>query len=199
MKEFLDELKNIHKRFSKFEFAIVLVFVLLVLLIPGRPDIIGYSDVQVHRQNIALAVDSSRSFTIQPRESVALTSLSVSGEVLGPGAVSVYLVNQQGDKLRVFSNEKKGRNLITGFFGEDSNTQNSIALSEPVLEIKESAVLEGFESAEDSFPGRFSFACKDSCDLKNSDSGSEVYELVAYVEPGTTLIISELDYTTRKK
>lgn len=197
MKEFLDELKNIHKRFSKFEFAIVLVFVLLVLLIPGRPDIIGYSDVQVHRQNIALAVDSSRSFTIQPRESIALTSLSVSGEVLGPGAVNVYLVNPQGDKLRVFSNEKKSRNLITGFFGEDSDVQNSIALSEPVLEIKESGTVDGFESSEDSSPGRFSFACKDSCDLK--DSGSGAYALVAYVEPGTTLIISELDYTTRKK
>jgi hypothetical protein len=197
MKEFLDELKNIHRRFSKFEFAIVLVFVLLVLLIPGRPDIIGFSDVQVHRQNIALAVDQSTSFTILPKEPVSITSLSVSGEVLGPGAVNVYLVNDQGNKLKVFSNEKKGRNLITGFFGDNSGPPNTVSLSDPVLEIKEGKPLEGFESAEDSSPGVFSFACRDSCNLKGSDSSS--YELVAYVEPGTTLIINELDYTTRKK
>lgn len=197
MKEFLDELKNIHKRFSKFEFAIVLVFVLLVLLIPSKPDIIGFSDVQVHRQDIALAIDKSKSFTILPKEPVSITSLSVSGEVLGPGAVNVYLVNDQGDKLRVFSNERKNRNLITGFFGEDAGSQNSISSSDPVLEIKESGVLEGFESRDDTSPGKFSFACQDSCDLKNADSSS--YELVAYVEPGTILIINELDYTTRKK
>jgi len=199
MKEFLDELKNIHRRFSKFEFAIVLVFVLLVLLIPSKPDIIGFSDVQVHRQNIALTVDQSKSFSILPNGPVSITSLSVSGEVLGPGAVNVYLVNDQGAKLRVFSNEKKNRNLITGFFGDEiiAGSQNSISSSDPVLEIKESAVLDGFESIDSSSPGAFSFACQDSCDLKNSDSSS--YELVAYVEPGTTLIINELDYTTRKK
>ncbi len=197
MKEFLDELKNIHRRFSKFEFAIVLVFVLLVLLIPSKPDIIGFSDVQVHRQDINLAVDQSKSFSILPNAPVSITSLSVSGEVLGPGAVNVYLVNDQGAKLRVFSNEKKNRNLITGFFGEEASSQNSISSSNPVLEIKESAILEGFESIDSSSPGAFSFACQDSCDLKNADSSS--YELVAYVEPGTTLIINELDYTTRKK
>lgn len=197
MKEFLDELKNIHRRFSKFEFAIVLVFVLLVLLIPSKPDIIGFSDVQVHRQNIALAVDQSKSFSILPNAPVSITSLSVSGEVLGPGAVNVYLVNDQGSKLRVFSNERKNRNLITGFFGEDAGSKNSISSSDPVLEIKESGTLEGFESIDGSSPGKFSFACQDSCDLKNTDSSS--YELVAYVEPGTTLIINELDYTTRKK
>lgn len=197
MREFLDELKNIHRRFSKFEFAIVLVFVLFVLLIPSKPDIIGFSDVQVHRQNIALAVDKSKSFTIFPREPVSITSLSVSGEVLGPGAVNVYLVNDQGIRLKVFSNEKKSRNLITGFFGEDAGSQNSISSSDPVLEIKESKTLDGFEDADDSAPGRFSSACQDSCNLQGSDSGS--YELVAFVEPGTTLIINELDYTTRKK
>lgn len=197
MRAFFDELRNIHRRFSKFEFAIVLVFILWVLLIPSKPGIIGFSDVQVHRQDISIAIDKSKSFTILPKEPVSITSLSISGEVLGPGSVNVYLVDEQGAKLKVFSNERKNRNLITGFFGEDAGSQNSVSSSEPVLEVKESKTLDGFEAREDSSPGKFSFACQDSCDLENSNSGS--YELVAFVEPGTTLIINELDYTTRKK
>jgi len=197
MKEFLDELKNIHKRFSKFEFAIVLVFLLIMMVIPGKPELIGFSDVRIHRQDVNIAADHSRSFVITPTEPLSLTSFSVSGEILGAGAVSVYLQDRKGDKVKVFSNEKKGRNLITGFFGEESDVRNSIASSDPVLDITDGQSLDGFENSVDSSSGVFSLACQDSCNLKNVDSSS--YELVAYVEPGTTLIINELDYTTRKK
>jgi len=196
MKEFLDELKNIHKRFSKFEFAIVIVFLLIVLVIPGKPELIGFSDVRIHRQDVSIAADHSRSFVISPTEPLALTSFSVSGEVLGTGAVSVYLKDNQGEPIKVFSNEKKGRNLITGFFGEESEIKNTVSSSDPVLEIKDGVTLDGFESADESSSGQFSFVCYDSCNMKNIN-GNE-YELIAYVEPGTTLIINELDYTTRK-
>ncbi|MBD3361878.1 hypothetical protein GF358_03755, partial [Candidatus Woesearchaeota archaeon] len=104
MKEFLDELKNIHRRFSKFEFAIVLIFILLVLLIPSKPDIIGFSNSHIHKQSVHLAVDSSRSFVLETADPVTITSFSVSGEVLGSGAASLYLIDKDGNKKKVFSN-----------------------------------------------------------------------------------------------
>ena len=195
MKEFLDELKNIHHRFSRFEFAIVVIFILLVLLIPDNPSIIGFSDVNVHRQSVYLAVDSSRSFTLQTTDPVTITSLSVSGEVLGSGSASVYLLDKQGNKHKVFSNEQKGMNLITGFYGEESELANTIETQEPILDIKEGNPISSVEEVKNAVPGQFTSACSDTCSFSQDDS----FELIAYVEPGTVLIINEIDYTTVEK
>ncbi len=195
MKEFLDELKVIHKKFSKFELAIVVIFLLLVLFIPYKPNIIGFSDVNIHRQKVNLAADHSKSFVVTTKEPVSITSLSVSGEVLGQGAASVYLIDKNGNKRKVFSNEQKGMRLITGFYGEDAEVANSIKTQEPVLHIKEESSIEFTENVKNAVPGEFISVCSDTCSLEESDS----FKLLTYVEPGTTLIISEIDYTTVDK
>lgn len=193
MKEFLDELKNIHRRFSKFEFAIVIIFILFVLFIPYKPNIIGFSEVNVHKQTFNLAVDKSRSFVLQAKMPVLITSLSISGEVLGPGSASVYLLDKEGKKHKVFSNEQKGMSLVTGFFGDENELANTIALEDPILEIKETSLVDEIIPIENSVPGEFFSVCSDTC-IINEESGS--FELVAYVDSGTTLIIKEIDYTT---
>lgn len=195
MKEFLEELKNIHRRFSKFEFVLVVIFILLVLLIPDNPDIIGFSNVNVHKQTVNLAVDSSKSFTLQSRNPVTITSLSVSGEVLGSGSASVYLLDKQGNKHKVFSNEQKGMNLITGFYGEETQLANTIKTQEPILYIKEENPISAIETVKNAVPGEFFSACSDTCSFNQNDA----FELIAYVEPGTILIINEIDYTTINK
>lgn len=193
MKELLDELKNIHRRFSRFEFVIVVVFILLVLLIPDNPAIIGFSDVSVHKQSVNLAIDNSMSFILETKNPVTITSLSVSGEVLGPGSASVYLIDKDGNRHKVFSNGQKGMSLITGFYGEESKLANTVEIKEPILEIKKGSLIDIVEPVKNAVPGEFISACSDTCSLK-SDSNS--FELVAYVEPGTILIINEIDYTT---
>ncbi|MBN1644996.1 hypothetical protein JW851_03085 [Candidatus Woesearchaeota archaeon] len=196
MKEFIEELKNIHQRFSRFEFAIIIIFILLVLLIPNNPGIIGFSDVNVHKQSVNLAVDRSRSFVLVTQTPVTITSLSVSGEVLGSGSASVYLIGKDGKKNKVFSNEQKGMNLVTGFYGEESELANTVEIKEPILDIKEGIIINDVESVENAIPGGFVSACSDTCSL-NEDSDS--FELVTFVEPGTTLVINQIDYTTVKK
>lgn len=196
MKEFLEELKNIHRRFSKFEFAIVLIFILLVLFIPYQPNIIGFSDTQMHKQSVNLAVESSKSFILESKEPVTITSLSVSGEVLGSGSASLYLVDKEGNKHKVFSNEQKGMSLITGFYGEETNLANTRETKDPILNIIEGSAISVIEAVANAVPGEFSGVCTDTCQL-NADLTS--FELIAYVEPGTKLIIEELDYTTVKK
>lgn len=196
MKEFLDELKNIHRRFSKVEFVIVLLFILFVLLIPYQPDIIGFSDVSIHRQSVNLAVEHSKGFVLQPRSPVAITSLSVSGEVIGSGSASIYLLDKEGNKYKVFSNEQKGMRLITGFYGDESKIGNTLEINEPILDIREGNPVSSAESVENAVPGEFYSACSDTCVLHGQ---SDAYELIAYVEPGTILFIKEIGYTTKNR
>jgi len=195
MKEFLDELKNIHRRFSRFEFVIVLGFFLLVLLIPNKPEIIGFSDVNIHRQTVNLALDHSQSFSLESDTPAIITSLSISGEVLGRGSASVYLVDSEGNTKKVFDNARRGMSLVTGFYGEKYLPVQSMESAAPILELTESSDVSGFEKQENVFSGEFVASCKDTCVIDTIESS---YNLVAYVEPGTTLIIDEIDYTTRQ-
>jgi len=195
MKEFIKELKIIHKKFSRFEFLLVILFLLLVLFIPHQPNIIGFSDINIHKQSINLALDQSKSFLIQTQVPALVTSFSVSGEVLGPGAAKIYIIDDKGKKHEVFSNEQKGMHLITGFYGEDKVKAESMKTQDPILQIVEGQKINFAETVNNAVPGEFITKCSDSCILEPSNS----LELQAYVEPGTTLIITELDYTTVNK
>ncbi|MBD3361815.1 hypothetical protein GF358_03415 [Candidatus Woesearchaeota archaeon] len=133
---------------------------------------------------------------METADPVTITSFSVSGEVLGSGAASLYLIDKDGNKKKVFSNSQKGMRLITGFYGEESTPVNIVKAKPGILNIKEGSDVRDSDFVTNAMPGEFSGACGDACEL-STDSGS--FELIAYVEPGTKLIIEEFDYTTVEK
>jgi hypothetical protein len=186
----------------KVELALVIVLVIAVPLIMIKPSLTGFVSSDVQRQAIDLALGESKVIHMhtESMQPFALDYLSVSGDIIGDGDVAVYLRNSQGDSLMVYSNIGKPAkpNLITGFAVSNG------AAAEPTAsdQINETMVLDTGESI--AWPGDLGFStgggsfgrtCLETCFLDPESWRGNNWDILAYVEPGTNLKITEISYT----
>lgn len=212
MKRILEKADQARIRFVKVEFAILMICLVLLALVFSRPEIVGYASTSIHNQDLDLVISQSQRFYLRSVHQfpIHLTSLTMSGEVIGEGTAAIYLSNQQGEKQLVYRNAKRKdstHNRVTGtstagtkLLGSDM-TGSALPLKEekPVLDLLEGPVLMQFESLHPSYKavsGKFSHMCVDSCLLQEKKFTGSYFILDFYLQPGTKVKISDIVYTT---
>jgi len=168
----------------------VIVFgIIFATLVFSRPSITGFVPTETFSQQLDIDVFESQRFVLSSDSgALKLSALSVSGDVSGSGLVNVYLSDGTA-KWLVFSNKKKqGSSMehITGF-----------AVSE--LDIAPGEKLDRIESLPDGYSaqsGSFSNECWDTCVLDEGMFDKRELYLDIIIEPGTSLHVSEIRFST---
>jgi len=187
--------------------AVVLLLVSIASFFP-KPGITGYVSIESKKQKIDLTIANSQSYilTTRSQEPMYLTSLKLSGEVIGDGIAKAY-ISAKDQKILIYSNViKKGKGLdtVTGMSKITGNVVEVDAKDEAgedlVIEHLENIELESQKIAKDELlsKGNFEDACVDSCFIEMLLNKDIAYQLLFYVEEGTILNINEIVYTIRK-
>jgi len=208
MKRIVEKVDKARLRFVQVEFAVLMICLVLLALVFSRPEIVGYASTNTHSQDLNLVVEQSQRFYLRSLspEPVHLTSLTISGEIVGSGTAAVYLDNERGMRNLVYKNVKRKdstHNRITGtsIMG-GSLTGNSVKIDEesnPVLDLLEGPELQGYEFLHPAYKtvqGEFHHVCVDSCLLQARTFEGNRFVIEFLVEPGTKLRIKEVVYTT---
>lgn len=154
--------------------------VLLTTLLVSDSGITGFVPTETISQNVNLEISSSSRYELKTNGT--LSSLSLSGEVVGNGLVNIYLSNGNQEFL-VFSNKRK----------VSSAMQHITGLS--VMELKPKERLDRIDSLPEGFvtaQGAFESQCVQTCVL-NGFSGSAHLDVV--VDPGTTIKINKIVFS----
>jgi len=171
------------------------------------PQIVGFVPVEIMSQPIDLVATESRSFILfTDREQLFnLTSLRISGEVIGSGRAEIVLENGLGQELWTYSNIKqKQGNMITGMAvnEEDNNLPTEkdelknqtwliITPGDAIAENPEKQLTDGRETVT----GKFQNSCTDTCYMNMKMQKGLYYTLKIRVDAGTQVNINELKYT----
>jgi hypothetical protein len=163
-------------------FVTLLVFgVLVTSLLVSDSGITGFVPTDTISQNVNLTASSSQRYSLKSDNNV-LTSLSISGEVVGSGLVNVYLSNGN-EELLVYSNKRK----------ISSAMQHITGLS--ALEIEPQGRLDRIDSLPGEYiatSGVFETQCAQTCVISGI-SGPLYLDVV--IDPGTTLTISKIVFS----
>jgi hypothetical protein len=180
--------------------------------VPGgggdTPPIVGFVPVEIKSQQISInAAESIRYILFTEREGqFNLTSLRLSGEVIGNGRAEIVLDNGLGQELLIYSNIKqKQGNMITGMAVDgdanrlpddvkvDEVTQPWLIISsgESTKETPEKQLTEDRETVS----GKFQTACTDTCYMNMKMQKDLYYSLKIRVDAGTEIRITDLKYT----
>lgn len=172
--------------------VLLMVGILTGALYFSRSTITGNVVVNdIQRVPVNINIDQSQSYVVSlPDKTVLdLHSFSVTGEIQGKGLVKIYLDNGAGIKRLVYSNEKGiiqsslKANVFTSFKAESAKLSvekysNYDYLAPEQVEVS---------------AGNFRDICIETCSFdRNFDS--QRYELIVYVEKGTSLKIEEIIY-----
>jgi len=186
--------------------AVVLLLVSVASFFPNR-GITGYVSVETKKQEIDLTIANSQSYilTTRNKEPFYLTSLKISGEVIGKGIAKAYIA-AENQKILIYSNvikKDEGLNSITGMgkitgkaTGIDSKTEEGYLVIEHLENIEK--VSETKTEDEKIVSGNFEDICIDSCFIEMLLKEDIAYQILLYVEEGTVLNINEIIYTIRR-
>jgi len=155
--------------------------VLVTSLLVTDSGITGFVPTDLISQNVNLTVSSSERYSLKSDSNI-LTSLSISGEVIGPGLVNVYLSNGNDERL-VYSNKRKVSSAMQSITGLAS------------LEIEPQGRIDRIDSLPDEYfavSGAFETQCAQTCTISGL-SGPFYLDFV--VEPGTTIKISKIVFS----
>ena len=196
------------KRIHEIEIAVAVILVLVsaAMLFP-RPGITGYISYETKTHEINLTIANSQSYvlTTDSNEPFIVTSLRLSGEVIGDGIAKAY-VSDKDQKILIYSNVIKKGSGLGGITGMDKITGEATAVD---TETEESnlviAHLENIETkleeiSEDETlsSGNFDLICIDSCFIDMLLNKDLAYTFMFYVEEGTILKINKIVYTIKK-
>ena len=180
----------------------VILIVALIIVIPlallDKPSITGFVASDLFRQNLNFTVDKSQALDITSvsGQQVYISSLSLSGEVIGSGSVAIYLSNKAGEQVLVYTNvgqAKARNNMITGA-AIGAKTDVQAAKGDSVM-LNYGRELTWPGSLGIGSPGEFVNTCAQSCYLDPNKFMSKDFELQVFVEPGTKVKITEIFYT----
>jgi hypothetical protein len=177
----------------------------------GAPGIVGFVPVEIKSQLISLVATEPTSFVIfsEREEQFELTSLRISGEVIGTGRAEIVLDNGLGQELLLYSNIKqKQGNMITGMAvrggGEPLPEDAEIKHIDPSQAWFKIAPNEDLEVAErpteelgddkQAVAGEFQHSCVDTCYMNMKMKLGLYYTLKVKLDPGTEVRINELKY-----
>jgi hypothetical protein len=155
--------------------------VLVTSLLVADSGITGFVPTDTISQNVDLVISSSQRYSLKS-DSEILTSLLISGEVIGDGLVNVYLSNGRSELL-VYSNKQKissSMHHITGL---------------AALEIEPQGRLDRIDSLPGDYVsvgGAFESQCSQTCVISGL---SGPFYLDFIVDPGTTLKISKIVFS----
>ncbi len=184
-------------RLRKLELVAVIVLLLFLPLVLLKPSITGFVSSDAQRQQINMTLDESKLIQMHTKsgQSASLNYLAISGEIIGDGDVAVYLRNSAGDKLMVYGNVGKPNrpNLITGL-AVAANPANAEFDDEMILSTGNKLAWPG-DLGFNTGGGSFGRTCLETCFLDAVSWTGNSWDIVAYVEPGTQLKITELSYT----
>ncbi|MBU2561532.1 MAG: hypothetical protein KKD17_04485 [Nanoarchaeota archaeon] len=142
-------------------------------------------------------------------QAFALTSLRLSGEVIGEGRAEIILDNGLGQELRIYSNVKqKQGNMITGMAvtaeeGEplpaDAKIDNVAAEQAWLMITPGEGTLQESPSMElgddkQTIAGKFQNTCLDTCYMNMKMQKGLYYTIKVRVDPGAEVRINELKY-----
>jgi len=162
-------------------FVTLLVFgVLVTSLIVSDSGITGFVPTDRFSQNVDLEISSSQRYSLNTEG--ILSSLLISGEVVGSGLVNVYLSNGD-DELLVYSNKRKISSAMQSITGLAA------------LEIEPQGRLDRIDSLPGEYVtvnGAFESQCSQTCSISGL-SGPFYLDIV--VDPGTTIKISKIVFS----
>jgi hypothetical protein len=170
--------------------SVVVFAVIVATLFLGKPSITGFIPTETYSQPIDLDVFESQRFVLSSEsgEPLLLSSFSIAGSVSGAGLVNVYLTDG-AKKWLVFSNRRKpGSSMeqITGLAVSELNIEPGDSLNR----------IETLPSGYQAFSGAFQNECLETCVLDEEMFNKPSLYLDVIIEPGTSLHISEVRYST---
>ena len=181
-------------------------------LFDNNNNIVGYSSIDIHNQDISLLIDESKSFllTTDNEDDLTLTSFTISGIIKGGGRIKAYIDNGPENQIVILDNLKKkpsssdGLTMITSMGSISENTKSTKPIEKEdskLITIKpmKNQVFDFFEKGESLFEGSTQDECIDSCNLGLPLSQEITYHLVFLVQNGTSLELTSIEYETAKE
>ena len=152
----------------------------------------GWSSSDVITEDLNILVEQSQEYIMETEDDFILTSLRLTGSIVGEGVVKIFYVDSSGGSYLVYTNvkEKKSGNLITG-----------MAVADPVsIGLKPStegspisnSIGENQEISSDIFYNE----CVDTCFMSSTFNSEASNKLVFQLGEGVSLKINQLSYTT---
>lgn len=196
-------------KFHKYEIigALVLLLVAVISFFPN-PGITGFVSVDTKTQKVNLTIMNSQSYILSTnmQQPFYLTSLKISGQVIGKGKANVFLENGKGQKVLVYSNQvkkEKGLSVITGMdkitgkvIGSNSESEGDYLVID-FLENNEN-LPGGIQKDEELVFGEFNERCEESCFIEMLLNQGVSYQFLFNIEEGTILYIDKIIYSMRK-
>lgn len=185
--------------------ALGFVMVAFALTFFPNTSITGHVSVEAGYQSLDMLIEESQSYVISSdyEDSLIITFMRLSGEVIGDGRAEVIIDNGLGQRLIVYSNleEEQEPNLITGMksnkitgmvVGEEEMDKLSLLnliergkLSDLSLELPKGRILT---------KGKFANVCKHTCLMEMELSRDSNYILEFKVSEGTKLRLDNMIY-----
>ena len=166
-------------------------------LTPSFPEVTGFVSSDPIIQNIDLNIIQSQKFILTTINLFNLTSFRLSGSVNGQGPVQIFLEDELGERLLVYTNmqeKKENRNLITGLF-IDEKTNDEISF---ILTPSEKLSPLTLESDDLMFKeGEFDNKCFETCFMNLYFSEKSSYKLVFLLGEGVQVHIERSVYTIK--
>ena len=170
----------------RIEVAVVVVGIILFAMFLSEGTITGLVSSQVFYKLIDLEIHNSQSFVIESSDDSLLffSSFSVSGEVIGSGAVKIVLDNGLGERRVIFSNTvNNSMHLVS---------RDDIGYSAPIVVVPEYVLSEYPSENSVANSGVFE-ECFEACKMFPVLQGKE-FKLNVYIEPGTSVILKKIWY-----
>jgi hypothetical protein len=150
-------------------------------------------------QNLDLELYQSQAFVLSSDEVFGFTSFRLSGFIEGQGPAQIYLENDRGEMLLVYTNikEKTGAgDLVTGFASDDGQANQDVSSSftfvqDGVLPELNLEIPEDYELIE----GSFYDECSETCFIDSVFYQDTNYRLVFYIGENVGLRANKLVYT----
>ncbi len=162
---------------------VVLIIIVLSLIMLNNSSITGFVTTDTYTQKLDLTIEDNQLLEIASlnEKPIKITSLKLSGEVIGNGLTEIYLTDNN-QKWLVYSNLEKegdGFSKITGtvvrIFEKEKLTGDVVAM-------------ENYETVS----GPFKQACEQTCYLENLNQAN--YYLEVWVQKGAKLRLIDLNY-----
>jgi hypothetical protein len=178
--------------------------------ISGAPGIVGFVPVEIKSQPIDITAKQTTKLVMfsEKPDQFSLTSLRLSGEVIGNGRAEIVLDNGLGQELLIYSNVKqKEGNQITGMAVDESQPLpadvkiDNVAAEQAWIKITDSGTAldetpsQSLGEDKTTTAGAFQNECLKTCYMNMKMKQGLYYTLKVRVDAGTEVKITELKYT----
>lgn len=179
---------------------VALVFAMFVfgMTFLPNPGITGHVLMDAGYQILDISVDESQVYVMSSdyEDPLTITSLRLSGEIIGEGKAEVYLDNGAGQKLLLYSNILDSRevNHITGMAVADEEDIEEKALLNLIPAEKTGYIDAELEDGVVFDSGKFANRCKETCIINMELSKDINYKLEFKVSEGVELRLEHMIY-----